>query len=259
MLSSARRRPSSSYASNKQHLVGPRGAHVAPAWREQASSASARHAAPERRKLAPEAGSKILVSNLPEDVSETDVWDLFKSMVGPVKTLFIIYQANGRSRGAALVHFHHPESALKARHQYHGKVIDGTNPIRVELVADPPGPREQSSLLARMNDAATSSSAPAPPPPPQQQAGPSQPRSLLCVRPWRVAALVHTLSRSDRLPPVKRQPAQPQQQRQHPAPPPKTGVQGKRKKGPKRVQTVKKTREQLDAEMEEWKSSAPAA
>ncbi|KZV95894.1 RNA-binding domain-containing protein [Exidia glandulosa HHB12029] len=269
MLSSARRRPSSSHAANKQHLVGPRGAHVAPAWRDSAPghrrpsgtayrsapppppppppahqhSASSHEAGPstasgdkDKRKLAPEGGSKILVSNLPEDVGETDVWDLFKSTVGPIKTLFLIYAANGRSRGMAFVHFHHPESAMKARNQYHGKVIDGTNAVRVELVSEPVPP-PQTSLLARMNTGGSSIfSAPQQHQHQQQQ----QPRSLL-----------------DRLPPSGPRQQRPPQQHMHVQPQMKTGVQGKRKKGPKRVQNTKKTIEELDAEMEEWKNAAP--
>ncbi|EJD51238.1 RNA-binding domain-containing protein [Auricularia subglabra TFB-10046 SS5] len=256
MLSHARKRPSASGA-QKQHLVGQRSSQVAPAWRSSARDHRRRsdtyqpynhtashydrsEAGPSepttadggKRKLVPEGGSKILVSNLPEDVSETDLYDLFKSMVGPVKTLFIIYNATGHHRGCAVVHFYHVEHASKARNLYHGKVIDGRNILRVQLITDPPS---YTPLLSRIRD---SNGAPAPAASEPASAAPAAARP----RPKAPSLL-------ERLPPS----ARPKQQQQLAAQP-HAGVQGKRKKGPKRLQ--KKTLEELDAEMDEWRAAA---
>jgi len=96
MMSNGRRRSSGSHV-QKQQLVGPRGAHVPPAWRsaarEQLSQARRPPGPPVRsqdeagpssssvnngsggglRKLVPQGGSKILVSNLPDDIVENDI------------------------------------------------------------------------------------------------------------------------------------------------------------------------------------------
>ncbi|KAJ3915781.1 hypothetical protein F5877DRAFT_47939 [Lentinula edodes] len=133
-----------SFHGPKQRVLGNwQAGNVAPAWRSSAQGQSQSF----RRQQA--AGSKILLSQLPLDVGEKEVEELFKKTVGPLKESFIIYNNQGRSKGMAVVVFQRPGDAMIAREKYDGKFVDGRRPIRIELVSDgpaiPTGPSSSSS------------------------------------------------------------------------------------------------------------------
>ncbi|ETW77998.1 hypothetical protein HETIRDRAFT_247152, partial [Heterobasidion irregulare TC 32-1] len=71
-------------------------------------------------------GSKILLSNLPMDVGEAEIEDLFKRTVGPMKDLFIVYNSQAKSKGMSIVTFSRPGDASVARAKFNNKVIDGS-------------------------------------------------------------------------------------------------------------------------------------
>jgi len=48
---------------------------------------------------------KIIVSNLPQDVNEAQVKELFHTTVGPLREVTLHYDASGRSKGVATVVF----------------------------------------------------------------------------------------------------------------------------------------------------------
>lgn len=58
--------------------------------------------------------SKIIISNLPNDVTEAAVRDLMQSTVGPVRTVQMSYTAAGKSTGVATVLFKNKGDANKA-------------------------------------------------------------------------------------------------------------------------------------------------
>lgn len=63
-------------------------------------------------------GSKIIVSNLPTDVTEPQIRELFASTVGPVTKVALSFDARGASKGVAQVEFKKNEDATKAFQQY---------------------------------------------------------------------------------------------------------------------------------------------
>ncbi|KAJ1539707.1 hypothetical protein HK405_012519, partial [Cladochytrium tenue] len=76
--------------------------------------------------------TKIMISNLAASVSEDDLKELFKS-IGPIKTAFLNFDAQGRSKGAGTVVYRRDGDAAKAVEQYHNRTLDG-KPMRIELV-----------------------------------------------------------------------------------------------------------------------------
>ncbi|KAI9703792.1 MAG: hypothetical protein M1836_007562 [Candelina mexicana] len=108
----------------------------------RSTRASARAVVP----TGPTAGSgesKVIVSNLPYDVSETQIKEYFVKSVGPVKRVLITYGPNGTSRGIATVIFNKSTSANDAL-SLHGLLVDG-KPMKIEVVLDatrapPPAP-----------------------------------------------------------------------------------------------------------------------
>lgn len=82
-------------------------------------------------------GSKIVVSNLPEDVREEQVKELFSTTVGPVKSVALTYDAKGNSKGIASVEFKNVADGAKAYNQYNKRLIDQKRPMKVEIVVDP--------------------------------------------------------------------------------------------------------------------------
>ncbi|KAL7275967.1 RNA-binding RNA annealing protein [Rhizina undulata] len=84
-------------------------------------------------------GSKIIVSNLPYDVSEAMIKEYFTKVVGPIKRCVITYGPNGQSRGIATVEFAKSEDAITAAQKYNGVEVD-KRPMKVELVVDPAAP-----------------------------------------------------------------------------------------------------------------------
>ncbi|KAG6360620.1 hypothetical protein INS49_011684 [Diaporthe citri] len=81
----------------------------------------------------PTGESKIIVSNLPKDVSESQIKEYFQSAVTGVKKAELVYGPGGSSRGIANVVFHHSDGASKAYQKLNGLLIDN-RPIRVEVV-----------------------------------------------------------------------------------------------------------------------------
>ncbi|KAI5887163.1 uncharacterized protein SCHCODRAFT_02640902 [Schizophyllum commune H4-8] len=96
---------------------------------------------------------KIIVSNLPLDVNEAAVKELFATTVGPLRSVMIHYDAGGRSKGIAVVNFQRSGDGNKAYQQYNNRLIDGKRPMKVEIVFDPSRPAAQS-LVQRVAPAA---------------------------------------------------------------------------------------------------------
>ncbi|BEJ17303.1 hypothetical protein CspHIS471_0607040 [Cutaneotrichosporon sp. HIS471] len=92
--------------------------------------------------------TKIIISNLPTDVTEAQVRDLMQSTVGPVRALHMAYTANGKSSGSATVMFKNRGDANKAHTTYHNRMIDNQRPMKVEIAIDPNA--VASSLAARV-------------------------------------------------------------------------------------------------------------
>ncbi|GAA6023951.1 hypothetical protein JCM10207_008639 [Rhodosporidiobolus poonsookiae] len=120
--------------------------------RNGAADASATAPAPATRAAAPAAtgtvhvGDKVIVSNLPDDVNEQQIRELFTSTVGPVRRVELSYNPQGKSKGIATVLFNKAEHATAAYQQYNKRLIDGKRPMKVEIIVDP----------SRANAAATS-------------------------------------------------------------------------------------------------------
>ncbi|GJJ06148.1 hypothetical protein Clacol_000337 [Clathrus columnatus] len=74
----------------------------------------------------PPTAEKIIVSNLPPDVNEAQIKELFNSQVGPTKEVVLNYDAAGRSKGIAAVTFTRNGDGTKAYKQYNGRLIDGS-------------------------------------------------------------------------------------------------------------------------------------
>ncbi|KAL1946207.1 hypothetical protein VTO73DRAFT_15334 [Trametes versicolor] len=233
MLSHAQSSRLNTYHTPKQRILGNPSAHPAPAWRPNARAANT------------DPGSKILLSRLPLDVEENEVETLFTRTVGPVKEVLMVYNSQGNSRGMAVVTFARAADASVARGKYNGKIVDGRRPIRIEIVID-------DEEVHRI-------------PPPPATGAPSLLERLGPPKVFQPAALPHP---RQHIAPAKGAPQLPQQQQ----PPPPTGphnVKGKlrAKKGPRRLNKQrqaqpakqppkKKTAEELDKEMEDYKARA---
>jgi THO complex subunit 4 len=106
--------------------------------------------------------TKIIVSNLPADVNETQIRDLFSTTVGPLKDVTLNFDHSGRSKGVATVVFVRRGDGTKAFNQYNNRLIDGKRPMKVEMIMDPPAAPTLSQRVAPATQAAsTSTSAPA--------------------------------------------------------------------------------------------------
>lgn len=79
--------------------------------------------------------SKIMVSNLPADVSEQQIKDYFQQTVAAVKKVLLVYGPNGQSRGIASVVFFNGASAAKAVAELNGVKVDN-KPMKVEVIVD---------------------------------------------------------------------------------------------------------------------------
>ncbi|KAI0659720.1 hypothetical protein C8Q70DRAFT_980720 [Cubamyces menziesii] len=99
---------------------------------------------------------KIIVSNLPPDVNELQVKELFHTTVGPLKDVTLHYDSQGRSKGVAAVHFQRRGDGTKAYQQYNNRLIDGKRPMKIEIVVDPSKPAPPASLAARVAPAPAS-------------------------------------------------------------------------------------------------------
>ncbi|KAH9941582.1 RNA-binding domain-containing protein [Epithele typhae] len=226
------------YRSPKQRVLGNPAAQVAPAWRPNARIASG--SALE---------SRILLSRLPPDVNEQEVEMLFSKTVGPVKEVVIVYNSQARSRGMAIVTFTRPDDAVLARSKYNGKIVDGRRPIKIEIVRDDNGPSGTVSAPA------------APPPVPTllSRISPAQPNGVAAVPQanGRQNGRQNKGAPTNQQQPAQRQPAQQQEE---------TRVRLRTKKGPrrlnkqnvqlqgKRARPKRKTAEELDAEMDNYRA-----
>jgi len=94
---------------------------------------------------------KIIVSNLPQDVNETQIKELFHSTVGPLREVTLHYDSAGRSKGVAAVHFQRKGDGNKAFLQYNNRLIDGKRPMKIEIVVAP----QPQSLASRVAPPAT--------------------------------------------------------------------------------------------------------
>ncbi|KAI6124588.1 hypothetical protein EDD16DRAFT_557414 [Pisolithus croceorrhizus] len=111
-----RRRPSA-----KAQLLGNT---TGPATRVAAASAAATKVAAPATSAQP--ADKIIVSNLPSDVNEVQIKELFHSTIGPLREVTLHYDSAGRSKGVAAVHFQRKGDGTKAYQQYNNRLIDGS-------------------------------------------------------------------------------------------------------------------------------------
>ncbi|KAN0084289.1 hypothetical protein V8E55_007793 [Tylopilus felleus] len=93
---------------------------------------------------------KIIVSNLPGDVNEVQIKELFHSTVGPLRDVTLHYDSAGRSKGIAAIHFQKKGDGTKAYQQYNNRLIDGKRPMKIEIVVDPARPAPAQSLVSRV-------------------------------------------------------------------------------------------------------------
>ncbi|KAI0052085.1 hypothetical protein FA95DRAFT_1484246 [Auriscalpium vulgare] len=222
-----------SYHGPKQKLLGTHAGQPAPAWKTSNMPNGPAAAGGSTATKALERGSKILLSNLPLDVGQGEVEELFKRTVGPMKDVFLIYNNKGKSKGMAIVTFARPGDARIARAKYDQKIVDNRHRIKVEIITDdderPPRvqpPAGPPSLLSRL-------------------AGPKSPSPLANAK---SSAHINGVShRPVSVPAVKALPTK----KPGTAPIITVGPKRRVKKGPKRV---KKTVAQLDQEMEEYRA-----
>lgn len=59
-------------------------------------------------------------------LTQTNLQELFHTTVGPVRTVTLNYDAQGRSKGVAAVHFQKITDGTKAFQQYNNRLIDGS-------------------------------------------------------------------------------------------------------------------------------------
>ncbi|KAF8954744.1 hypothetical protein BDZ97DRAFT_1862926 [Flammula alnicola] len=114
----------------------------------QRARAAATNPATEGAKAVAQGSEKIIVSNLPGDVNEAQVKDLFSTTVGPLRDLTLHYDAGGRSKGVATVTFQKKGDGTKAFQQYNNRLIDGKRPMKIEIVVDPSKPLPLASRVA---------------------------------------------------------------------------------------------------------------
>jgi len=157
------------YHGPKAGILGNPANHVPPAWRPNNAGPNAqpggRPPTGPAAKAQVQPGSRILISNLPMDVSEKEVEELFQKTVGPLKDVLLVYNSQGRSKGVAVVSFQRTADAAVARSKYHNKIVDGKRPIKIEIVVDgipsssaaqpaTQAPMQPRSLLQRLGGAA---------------------------------------------------------------------------------------------------------
>ncbi|EJD51141.1 hypothetical protein AURDEDRAFT_111799 [Auricularia subglabra TFB-10046 SS5] len=80
---------------------------------------------------------KIIVSNLPPDVNEAQIKELFSTTVGPLKEVNLHFDQHGKSKGVAHVQFSRKGDGTKAYNQYNHRLIDGKRPMKIEIIVDP--------------------------------------------------------------------------------------------------------------------------
>ncbi|KAJ3109478.1 hypothetical protein HDU96_007194 [Phlyctochytrium bullatum] len=98
---------------------------------------------------APAQTAKIMISNLDPKVTEKELRELF-GLIGPVKSVIMNFDSQGRSKGSATAIFKKAEDAMKAVQEYHNRDLD-RRPMRLELV--------MSADVASLNSAAPAAGA----------------------------------------------------------------------------------------------------
>ncbi|KAK3067824.1 RNA-binding RNA annealing protein [Teratosphaeriaceae sp. CCFEE 6253] len=119
---------------------------AAPVGGIQKSTKAPRNA-PTAPAVVPSGDSKIIVSNLPFDITETQLKDFFTKAVGAVKKVLLAYGPTGRSRGEATVIFSKPSKALEAQKQFNGVKVDD-KAMRVEIVGGTAAAIKQAKTMA---------------------------------------------------------------------------------------------------------------
>ncbi|KAG8906289.1 hypothetical protein FRB99_007158 [Tulasnella sp. 403] len=112
-------------------LIGSNASTVPPAWKATSGK-------PAQGGTRFDNGSKIFISGLPLDVGREAIAELMDSTVGPLKEAFCVYDKAGKATGMAVVHFSRSNDAARARALYNHKIIDQRRPIKVELIGEPP-------------------------------------------------------------------------------------------------------------------------
>lgn len=103
---------------------GARARYAGAAPKSASAKQSARAAAPVPAKPITADAQKIIISNLPADVTDAAVRDLMQSTVGPVRSVHLSYTSTGKSTGVATVMFKNKGDANKAHSTYHNRMID---------------------------------------------------------------------------------------------------------------------------------------
>lgn len=103
---------------------GARARYAGAAPKSASAKQSARAAAPVPAKPITADAQKIIISNLPADVTDAAVRDLMQSTVGPVRSVHLSYTSTGKSTGVATVLFKNKGDANKAHSTYHNRMID---------------------------------------------------------------------------------------------------------------------------------------
>ncbi|KAI2642268.1 hypothetical protein GGS21DRAFT_297405 [Xylaria nigripes] len=119
-----------------QRQSSGRPAATAPVGGVQKTSKQPRNAAAKQVPAKAAGGhveSKVVVSNLPKDVNESQIKEYFTSSVGPIKRVELSYGPNSVSRGIATVTFQKPEGASKAVSALNGILVDN-RPIKIEII-----------------------------------------------------------------------------------------------------------------------------
>jgi len=157
--------------------IGSNGTGAAPAaaaardrYSGSTPAANGRSPAPAAAAASGPTATKIIVSNLPIDVNEAQIRDLFSSTVGPLKEVTLNFDAAGRSKGVATVVFVRRGDGSNAFNQYNNRLIDGKRPMKVEMIMDAPAPPTLSQRVAPVAKTATAAA------PGTTPRGPAKPR-----------------------------------------------------------------------------------
>ena len=110
--------------------------------------AKAQGAAPQAAASPSVSAQKIIVSNLPHDVTEPQIKELFTSTVGPLRTVELSHDAKGHSKGIASIVFSRAGDGQKAYNMYNSRLIDGKRAMKIEIIVDPARAVPLSSRVA---------------------------------------------------------------------------------------------------------------
>jgi len=131
-------RKSGSRRSPRAQVLGSAGPGPAARARYAAATpAPNNNKSPASRPAPTQTADKIIVSNLPYDVNEAQIKELFHSTVGPLREVSLSYDGHGKSKGIASVQFQRKGDGSKAYQQYNSRLIDGKRAMKIEIVVDP--------------------------------------------------------------------------------------------------------------------------